>query len=119
MLKEEGAEEIRMRSMWCESDQDSRRVSLHLAGTGLASRTEANAQFFDPILHSLFEFTDENYFWQVFNLIQYLLYSYLLFILQLQQLVAFLIYPFCPTGFWDGEVSMHPYLYAHYSITFT
>ena len=46
--------------MWCESDQDN--VSLSLAGTGLASRTEAKAQFFDPTLHSLFEFTDEIYF---------------------------------------------------------
>jgi hypothetical protein len=43
---------------------------------------------------------------------------YLLFMFHLQQLVAFLVYPFCPTGFWDGEVLMHPYLYAHYSITF-
>jgi hypothetical protein len=38
-------------------------VSLCLAGTGLASRTEAKAQFFDPTLHSLFEeFTDEFYY---------------------------------------------------------
>jgi len=27
-------------------------VSLRLTGTGLASRTEAKAQFFDPTLHS-------------------------------------------------------------------
>ena len=60
MLKEEGAEAIRMRSMWCESDQDM-CLSILLA-TGLASRTEVKAQFFDPTLHSLFKFTDEIYY---------------------------------------------------------
>ena len=40
----------------------TRRVSLSLAGTGLASRTEAKAQFFNPTLHSLFESTDEIYY---------------------------------------------------------
>ena len=57
MLKEEGAEAIRMRSMWCESDRDA-CLSILLA-TGLASRTEVKAQFFDPTLYSLFEFTDK------------------------------------------------------------
>ena len=55
MLKEEGAEAIRIKT---------RCVSLGLAGTGtgLASRTEAKAQFFNPTLHSLFESTDEIYY---------------------------------------------------------
>ena len=57
MPKEEGAEAIRMRSMWCKSDRDT-CLSISLA-TGLASRTEVKAQFFDPTLHSLFEFTDK------------------------------------------------------------
>jgi hypothetical protein len=91
---------------------ETQHISLGLTGTGLASRTKAKAQFFDLTLHSLFEFTDEIYnfgrYSIQFNLIQF----NLLFILHLQQLVAFLIHPFCPTGFWDGNV-----LYAHYSIT--
>ena len=59
MLKEEGMEAIEL-GLWCKSDQDV--ISLSLAGTGIASRTEAKAQFFDPTLHSLFEFTDEIYY---------------------------------------------------------
>jgi len=59
MLKEEGMEAIEL-GLWCKSDQDV--ISLSLAGTGLASRTEAKAQFFDLTHHSLFEFTDEIYF---------------------------------------------------------
>jgi hypothetical protein len=104
-----------MRSMWCGSDRNS--VCLSVSHTGLASGTEAKAQFFDPTHYSLFEFTDEIYYLagiQFYLNINYI--YYLLFILHLQQLVAFLIHPFCPTGFWDGKVLRHPYLYAHCSI---
>jgi hypothetical protein len=53
MPKEEGAEAIRMRSMVVR-EWSRQRVSLRLAGTGLASRTEAKAQFLTFSASSLF-----------------------------------------------------------------
>jgi len=85
-----------------------------LTDTDLTSRTEAKAQFFDPTLHSIFEFTDEIYYFGR--------YSILIIFL-------FIIYPSLATvgsfphpsllshSVWDGKVLMHPYLYAHCSIT--